>query len=188
MLPDFDRMAIDQHVMTVSSDGSLNASGFILGFPHVLFSYAAHLAGIEIDELTGGVSVLFYLAVTDAGRIINPQGVEQQVQGAVAQGLGYALYEDLRLRDGKILNPSLTDYIIPTALDVPDVASLTIETIESTGPFGMKGMGEVGMNGPLPVVAGAVLDAVGVWSNRSPVTAERILDALGLNKGVGRKP
>ncbi len=178
MLPDSDRVAIDQHVMTVASDGNLNASGFILGFPHVLFSYSAHLVGIEIDELTGGVSVLFYLAVTDAGRIINPQGVEQQIHGAVAQGLGYALYEDIRLRDGKILNPSFTNYIIPTSLDVPDIASLTVETVESTGPFGMKGMGEVGMNGPLPVVAGAVLDAVGVWSNRSPITAERILDAL----------
>lgn len=178
MLQDSDRTAIDQHVMTVASDGNLNASGFILGFPHVLFSYSAHLAGIEIDELTGGVSILFYLAVTDAGRIINPQGVEQQIHGAVVQGLGYALYEDIRLRDGKILNPSFTDYIIPTSLDVPDIASLTVETVESTGPFGMKGMGEVGMNGPLPVVAGAVLDAVGLWINRSPVTAERILDAL----------
>jgi CO/xanthine dehydrogenase Mo-binding subunit len=178
MLQDSDRTAIDQHVMTVASDGNLNSSGFILGFPHVLFSYSAHLAGIEIDELTGGVSVLFYLTVTDAGRIINPQGVEQQIHGAVAQGLGYALYEDIRLRDGKILNPSFTDYIIPTSMDVPDIASLTVETVESTGPFGMKGMGEVGMNGPLPVVAGAVLDAVGLWINRSPVTAERILDAL----------
>ncbi len=187
MLPDLDRTAIDQHVMTVSSDGNLNASGFILGFPHVLFSYAAHLVGIEIDELTGAVSVLFYLAVTDAGRIINPQGVAQQVQGAVAQGIGYSLYEDVRLLDGKILNPSFTDYIIPTALDVPDVVSLTVETVETTGPFGMKGTGEVGMNGPLPVVAGAILDAVGVWSNRSPVTAERILDMLGLNKGARRK-
>jgi CO/xanthine dehydrogenase Mo-binding subunit len=187
MLQDSDRMAIDQHVMTVSADGGLKASGFILGFPHVLFSYAAHLAGIEIDELTGGVSVLFYLAVTDAGRIINPQGVEQQVQGAVAQGLGYAQCEDVRLRDGKILNPSLTDYIIPTALDVPEVASLTVETVESTGPFGMKGMGEVCMNGPLPVVAGAVLDAVGVWSNRSPIMADRILEAL-MNKDGGRQP
>ena len=187
MLPDSDRTAIDQHVVTVALDGNLNASGFILGFPHVLFSYAAHLAGIEIDELTGGVSVLFYLAVTDAGRIINPQGVAQQVQGGVAQGLGYALCEDVLIRDGKILNPSLTDYIIPTSLDVPDIASLTVETVESTGPFGMKGMGEVGMNGPLPVVAGAVLDAVGVWVKRSPVTAERILEALGLNFGAGRK-
>jgi CO/xanthine dehydrogenase Mo-binding subunit len=188
MLPESDRTAIDQHVMTVASDGNLNASGFILGFPHILFSYAAHLAGIEIDELTGGISVLFYLAVSDAGRIINPQGVEQQVQGAVAQGLGYALYEDVLVRDGRILNPSLTDYIIPTTLDIPDITSLSIETVESTGPFGMKGVGEVGMNGPLPVVAGAVLDAVGVWSNRSPVTAERVLEALGLINGEGRKP
>jgi CO/xanthine dehydrogenase Mo-binding subunit len=188
MLPDSDRMAIDQHVMAVASDGNLNASGFILGFPHVLFSYSAHIAGIEIDALTGGVSVLFYLAVTDAGRIINPQGVEQQVQGAVAQGLGYALFEDVRLREGKILNPSLTDYIIPTALDVPDVVSLTVETVESTGPFGMKGMGEVVVNGPLPVVAGAVLDAAGAWFTRSPVTADRILAVLDVNKGVGRKP
>lgn len=188
MIPDSDRTAIDQHVMTVSADGGLKASGFVIGFPHVLFSYAAHLVGIEIDELTGGISVLFYLAVTDAGRIINPQGVAQQAQGGVAQGLGYALCEDVRVRDGKILNPTFTDYIIPTTLDVPDVESLTVETVESTGPFGMKGMGEVCMNGPLPVVAGAVLDAAGVWINRSPITADRILDALGSSNGAGRKP
>ena len=94
----------------------------------------------------------------------------------------------VRLRDGKILNPSFSDYIIPTALDVPDVASLTVENVESTGPFGMKGMGEVVVNGPLPVIAGAVLDAVGAWFTRSPVTVDRILAALDVNKGAGRKP
>ncbi len=188
MLPEADRTAIDQHVMTVAPDGNLKASGFILGFPHVLFSYAAHLAGIEIDALTGAVSIRFYLAVTDAGRLINPQAVVAQVQGAVAQGLGYAMNEDVRLLDGRILNPAFTDYIIPTALDVPEIASLSVETVESTGPFGMKGMGEVCVNGPLPAVAGAVLDAAGVWCNRSPVTAERVLDAMGLNKVARRKP
>ena len=112
----------------------------------------------------------------------------QQVHGAAAQGMGYALGEDVRLGEGKILNPSFTDYIIPTALDVPDVVSLTVETVEATGPFGMKGMGEVVVNGPLPAVAGAVLDATGVWINQSPVTAEWILGAIGTNRRFGGKP
>jgi CO/xanthine dehydrogenase Mo-binding subunit len=183
MFPESDRISIDQYVMSVALDGNLDAAGFKIGFPHVFFSYSAHLAGIEIDELTGRISVLFYLAVTDAGRIVNPQGVAQQVQGGVAQGLGYALCEAVALRDGQIMNPSFTDYIIPTALDMPDIISLTVETDEPTGPFGMKGVGEVCMNGPLPAVAGAVHDAIGGWCRRSPISPGHIMESLKRNMG-----
>ncbi|MFH1139185.1 MAG: xanthine dehydrogenase family protein molybdopterin-binding subunit [Pseudomonadota bacterium] len=150
-----------------------------LGLPHLVFSYACHLALVEIDELTGAVEVKGYLAVTDAGRVINPQAYEQQVQGGIVQGLGYALFEDYRVDDrGRGLCPNLATYIIPTALDAPDLESLAVQTHEPSGPHGLKGVGEIPINGPLPAVSNAVAAALGVRIFQYPITAERVLQAL----------
>ncbi|MFB3905718.1 MAG: xanthine dehydrogenase family protein molybdopterin-binding subunit [Acidobacteriota bacterium] len=181
LFPEADRTVLSQFVMPVSQDGIETGKEFRIGFPHVLFSYAAHLAGVEVDQLTGKVDVKCYLAVTDGGRIINPVAFEQQVHGAVGQGLGYSLTEEIRLDHGRIENPSFTDYIIPTSMDIPDITSVAVETVEATGPFGMKGMGEVDANGPLPAIAGAVEDAVGRRLRRSPL---RMDDVLTGNSGT----
>jgi CO/xanthine dehydrogenase Mo-binding subunit len=181
--PETDRTALNQFIMPVSQDHVDTGKEFKIGFPHVLFSYAAHLAYVEVDELTGKVDVKGYLAVTEGGRIINPSGFEQQVQGAVAQGIGYGLMEEVLLDKGRILNPNLTSYIIPTSMDIPDIASVSVETVESTGPFGMKGIGEVGTNAPLPAIAGAVEDAVRCRLTRSPLTPGRILRAMAGRRG-----
>lgn len=173
-----DRVCINQFIMPVSQDVPDTGKEFLIGFPHVFFSYAAHLACIEIDELTGKIDVKNYFAATEAGRVINPQCFEQQVQGAVAQGLGYALCEQLLLEEGKILNPNFTTYILPTSLDIPDISSVAVQTVEPTGPFGMKGVGEVGINGPLPAVANAVKDALGSCPARSPLRAGSMLEVL----------
>jgi CO/xanthine dehydrogenase Mo-binding subunit len=149
-----------------------------LGIPHTIFSYATHLARIEVDELTGRIDVLDYLAATDAGRVLNPQLYEQQVQGGIVQGLGYALCEDYMVDEGRGLTPNLATYILPTAVDAPDMVSEPVETLEATGPCGMKGVGEIPINGPLPAVANAVADACGVRTFRAPLTPERILEAL----------
>jgi len=133
---------------------------------------------VEIDDLTGRVDVLDYLAATDAGRVLNPQLYEQQVQGGVVQGLGYALSEDYMVKDGRGLTPNLATYIIPTAMDAPDMISVPVEPVEPTGPFGQKGVGEIPINGPLPAVANAVADACGVRTLEAPLTPERILAAL----------
>ncbi len=178
ILPEGDRTCTDQFIMDVSRDATGTGQAFPIGFPHVFFSYGAHAACVEVDELTGKAEVLDYLAVTDGGRVINPRNFEQQVQGAVAQGLGYALTEEVLLREGRIANPDFADYVLPTFLDIPDIASRTVETVEETGPFGMKGIGEVGVNAPLPAVANAVRDALGIRFRRSPLTPERILEAL----------
>ncbi len=175
LFPDSDRFCLGQSIMTVTQDVPDTGKEFVIGFPHVLFSYAAHLAYVEVDALTGKTDVLDYLAVTDGGRIINPQGFDQQVQGGVAQGIGYALMENLLVGQGRIRNPDLTTYIIPTALDIPEIASVAVQTVEPTGPFGMKGVGEVGVNAPLPAIASAVDDALGRSLNRSPLLAERVL-------------
>jgi len=179
LFPESDRVCISQFVMPVAQDGLDTGKEFFIGFPHVFFSYAAHLACVEVDELTGKSDVKHYLAVTEGGRVINPQCFEQQVEGAVAQGLGYALSEQLLLRDGEVLNPNFTTYLLPTSMDLPDIAVLAVETIEPTGPFGMKGIGEVGVNASLPAVANAVRDAFGHGPSRSPLTAEHLLALLG---------
>jgi CO/xanthine dehydrogenase Mo-binding subunit len=146
--------------------------------PHLIYSYGAHLVYVEIDRLTGEAEVKDYLAVTDAGRVINPQVFEQQIQGAIAQGLGYALYEEYMVDQGVHLTRDLATYIIPTSMDIPEMTSIPVETIEESGPFGMKGAGEIAMSGPLPAVANAIYDACGIRIPRSPFTAEKILKEL----------
>ncbi len=156
----------------------VHSSSKIFGLPHILFSYAAHLAYVEVDELTGEIEVKTYLSASDCGRVINPQIYEQQIQGGIAQGLGYALSEDFVVKEGKGLTPDLSTYIIPTTLDVPEMVSIPVEIEEPTGPFGLKGIGEISINGPLPAVANALVDACGIRLSRSPFTPERVLTAM----------
>lgn len=152
------------------------------GVPHLIFSYGAHLACVEVDQLTGEVEVQQYLAVTEAGRIINPQIFEQQIHGGIAQGLGYALCEDFVVEEGRIKTPDLSTYIIPTSLDVPDMETAMVQLHEPTGPFGLKGAGEIAMDGPFPAVANAVADACGIRPLRSPLTAERVWRGMEENR------
>jgi len=158
------------------------------GMPHTLFSYGAHLACVEVDEPTGRVDVKHYLAVHDCGKVINPQIYDQQIQGGIAQGLGYALYEDFEVADGRILTPDLFTYTIPTAADVPEIESIAVEIYEPTGPFGLKGVGEISTSGPLPAIANAVADACGIRLFRSPYTAERVLTAIREREEQGAAP
>ncbi|HNS15036.1 MAG TPA: xanthine dehydrogenase family protein molybdopterin-binding subunit [Syntrophorhabdaceae bacterium] len=146
--------------------------------PHIIFSYGAHLAYVEIDTLTGCIEVTGYLAVTDAGNVINPQAYEQQIQGGIAQGIGFALSEDYKAANGHADTNSLATYIIPTAMDVPDMLSVAADNAEETGPFGMKGIGEISISGPVPAIANAVADACGIRIGRNPITAENIFRAL----------
>lgn len=150
--------------------------------PHIIYSYGAHLVYIEIDTLTGEVEVKRYLAVTDAGKVINPQAYEQQIQGAIAQGIGYALHEDYQVDGGMSRTPDLATYIIPTSMDIPEIISIPIEIGEESGPFGMKGVGEIAMSGPMPAIANAIYDACGIRISRSPYTAEKILSGLSHNE------
>lgn len=153
------------------------------GFPHAVFSYAVHLVRVEVDALTGQVSVSDYLTVSDCGRILNPRLFEGQQEGAVVQGLGYALCEEVRCEAGRMKTTDLTTYIIPTASDVPRMESIAIPLVEHTGPFGLKGAGEIGIDGPAPAVANAISDACGLRLYRFPLTAERILTALSKGEG-----
>jgi CO/xanthine dehydrogenase Mo-binding subunit len=179
ILDESERVSVFQFQAPVSQARPTEDENLRLhGIPHLIFSYGAHLAYVEVDELTGKVEVRHYLAVTDCGRIINPQIFEQQTQGGIAQGLGYALCEDFVVKDGVIQTPDLSTYIIPTSMDIPEMESVAVELPEETGPFGLKGTGEIVVDGPLPALANAVADACGVRILHAPLTAEKILRAL----------
>jgi CO/xanthine dehydrogenase Mo-binding subunit len=171
-----ERVCLGQYVAPTCKEVPDTAKGFFIGFPHVIFGYGAHLVRLEVDSLTGQITVCDYLAVTDGGRVLNPAMFDQQVQGGVAQGLGYALMEDFLVQDGMVRTPDFATYLIPGSLDVPEIISIAAQgEPEETGPFGMKGIGEVAMNGPLPAVANAVADACGVRLYHGPLTPERVL-------------
>ncbi|MBN2706449.1 MAG: xanthine dehydrogenase family protein molybdopterin-binding subunit [Deltaproteobacteria bacterium] len=148
------------------------------GIPHLIFSYGVHLAAVEIDRLTGEITVKRYLAVTDCGSLINPQLFEQQMQGGIAQGIGYALYENLKVEGGLVLTPDFSTYIIPGALDLPSMTCTAVSQPEQSGPFGLKGVGEIAIDAPLPAIANAVADACGYRCRDFPLTAEGLLPSL----------
>jgi CO/xanthine dehydrogenase Mo-binding subunit len=148
------------------------------GFPHAVYSYAAHLAAVEVDELTGQTELLDYLTVSDCGRVLNPQLLSQQMDGAVVQGMGYALCEDFIAQKGQSLTLDFSTYIIPSALDAPRIENIFLKSHDSSSPLGMRGAGEIGVNGPLPAVGNAIARACGAALTRFPLTPERVLEAL----------
>ena len=144
------------------------------------YTFGAHAAEVEVDTETGVVRVLRYAAAHDVGRAINPQSVEGQIEGGVVQGLGYGLMEEVVLEDGINLTTSFSTYLIPTAVDVPDVRALIVESGEGLGPFNARGIGEPPIGPPAAALANAIEDATGVRITRLPITAERVARALGL--------
>jgi CO/xanthine dehydrogenase Mo-binding subunit len=142
-------------------------------------SYHAHLAEVEVDRDTGRVRVTRYVVAQDVGRAINPTMIEGQVHGGVAQGLGYALFEELRIaEDGRVADRSLETYRLPTVLDVPPVDLEILENPCESGPFGAKGAAEPPIVPVAAVVACAVADAIGRPIDRLPLTPFRVLAAL----------
>ncbi len=178
-LNDDERVAVHHFRAPVARDGlGVEENLSLHGLPHTLFSYGAHAAALEVDEITGIVDVKRYVAISDCGKVINPQVYEQQIQGGIAQGLGFALSESFDVLNGQVLTPDFTTYLVPTAPDVPEMETLAVEIHEPTGPFGLKGVGEIATNGPLPAVANAVRDACGIRCSEFPLTPERVKAAL----------
>jgi len=150
------------------------------------YAFAAQAAEVEVDTETGEVKVLKIAAAHDVGRALNPMAVEGQIEGGVSMGLGYGLGEELVLEEGKMLNPNFADYALPTALDMPPIDPIIVETVDPEGPFGAKGMAEPANNPTAPAIANAVYDAVGVRIKDLPITAEKVLKALK-EKESGKK-
>jgi len=141
--------------------------------------FAAHFAEVEVEDETGVVRVLEYVAAVDCGTALNPTLAEGQTEGAVVNGIGYALTERyLFSSKGKMLNPSFGRYKIPCSADIPKLTTILVPTYEPSGPFGAKSVSEISINGPLPVIANAIFDAVGVRLYDAPFTPERVLEAL----------
>lgn len=143
------------------------------------FTYGAHAVEVEVDEETGEVRVLKYAASHDVGRMVNPQRVEGQIQGAVAQGVGYALTENIPVESGMVGSTLLADYLVPTAVDLPDIQAIPLELHPGKGPFGARGIGEPPIGPPAPALASAIADAVGGPApTELPMTPERVLATL----------
>ncbi len=142
------------------------------------YTFGADTVEVEVDPETGRVRVLNYVGAKDAGNIIHPIGAEGQVEGGAAQGLGYGLTEDLVCDNGHPINPTMMDYKIFSAVEMPPVKSIFVETNDPRGPYGAKGLGEMGLTLSAPAVANAIYDAVGVRITELPITPEKILMAL----------
>ncbi len=143
------------------------------------YAYGTQGVELEVDEETGEVRILKMVAVHDVGKVLNRQTLEGQTYGALAQGIGYALFEEVLTEGGRILNPNFTDYKIPTIEDLAFPIELDfIESDDPHGPFGAKGVGEPGLVPTAPAIGNAIWDALGVRINDLPITPEKILWAL----------
>ena len=158
------------------------------GDVHVCFTFAASRAVVEVDSELGLVRVLQVAAAVDAGRVLNPMGLTGQIEGGTAQGLGLGLMEEVQLADGVIRNPSFTDYLIPTILDMPPVVSVAVEEPEPGSPYGLKGVGESPTIVATAAVVAALRDATGRELNRAPVSPDELVGLRGPVRGADRPP
>ena len=140
---------------------------------------ACHMVDVEVDPDTGKVTILRYTALQDAGKAIHPSYVEGQIQGGVAQGIGWALNEEYFINDqGHMVNSSYLDYRMPTSLDLPMIDTVVVEIANPSHPYGVRGVGEVCIVPPMAAISNAVYNAIGVRMNSLPINPGRVLEAL----------
>ncbi len=151
------------------------------------YGFGSQMAEVEVDIETGIVRVLRLACANDVGRAINPMAVEGQIEGGAQLGLGYALTEELIVKEGQVVNPDFRLYRLFTAADMPHIETHLIETDDPEGPFGAKGVGEMGGTPTAAAVANAIYDAVGIRLTEVPMTPERVLAALDKKYGRGYK-
>jgi CO/xanthine dehydrogenase Mo-binding subunit len=157
------------------------------GDAYAAYSWAADVADVEVDLRTCQVRVMDFVAVQEVGRVINPTLAAGQVQGGIAQAIGWALYENVVLEDGAMKNAQMTNYIIPTSTDLPPLRVFFEEMPSIHGPGGAKGIGEMPIDGPAPAVVNAVCSAVGVSLNEIPLTPERLMEAINTQRPGEKK-
>jgi CO/xanthine dehydrogenase Mo-binding subunit len=141
---------------------------------HVAFAFVAHRAVVDVDPELGLVKVVQIATAQDVGRVLNPLSVLGQIEGGIAQGLGLAVMEEIIVQDGKVRNPSFTDYLLPTALDAPTVIASMIEEPDPQAPMGAKGVGEPPCISVTPAIVAAIRHAVGKSIDRCPVRPQDI--------------
>ncbi|QIN83914.1 xanthine dehydrogenase subunit D [Rubrobacter tropicus] len=150
----------------------LNENG--QGDAHLQFAFAAHRAVVEVDTELGLVRVVEIATAQDVGKVMNPQALEGQIEGGIAQGLGLALLEEIQVKRGKVLNASFTDYLLPTILDMPPVKMEILELSDPEAPYGLKGVGEPPTISSTPAIVAALRDATGRPLTRIPAKPEQI--------------
>ena len=148
------------------------------GDAYACYIFATQVADVEVDTDTGDITVLRVAAAHDVGRAINPMGIEQQIEGAILQGMGYAVMEEVVLENGYTKTPAFSKYLIPTAMDAPEITTYIVESEEPNGPFGAKGVGEGAIIPTAPAIVNAVYNAIGIRFTSIPITPEKVLAAL----------
>jgi CO/xanthine dehydrogenase Mo-binding subunit len=147
--------------------------------PNFAYGYVAEACEVEVDIETGHVRVLRVWCADDVGKAINPGLVRGQIEGAIIQAQGYVITENFQTKDGQVLTPYLSNYLIPTVLDVPQqIDSIILEYPDPIGPWGARGMGEMPYLPFAPAVCASVKDAIGIWFDSFPLTPEKVLKAL----------
>ncbi|MDD3401142.1 MAG: xanthine dehydrogenase family protein molybdopterin-binding subunit [Eubacteriales bacterium] len=172
-------------VGTFTLENNINTdkkTGVAKHHPAAFWTMGVNGCEVEVDTETGHIKVLKMVSCFDAGKAINPTLFKAQSEGAMVQALGTALFEELKLKDGKVLNKSFVDYKIPTADDIPELVAKYIEHAEPTGPYGARGVGEPLMVPGAPCIANAVYNAIGVRFTRMPITPDDVLNALRKKK------
>lgn len=166
------------HSLYVNNQHQIIASASMVS-PYSPPPFAVHFAEIEVDEETGIIKPIKYVAAMDCGQAINPELVKGQILGAVSEGLGYALTEEYIFDNkGSMLNASFGDYRIFSTRDMPDVVPILVETYEPTGPYGAKSAAEININGPAPAIANALYDAIGIRVKDFPLTPEKVFKEI----------
>jgi CO/xanthine dehydrogenase Mo-binding subunit len=155
--------------------------------PSAFWMYATQAAEVEVDPCSGRVEVLRIASAHDVGKSINPRLIEGQIQGALAMGVGTTLLEEMEVEEGRVLNPSFTDYRIPTSLDVPEMIPIIVEQPHRDGPYGAKGLGEPALAPTAAAIANAIYRATGVRVKDLPITPGKILKGLEKTRGDGEE-
>ncbi len=166
---------VEGHFYLPKEKEEIEGSG---GAPHHLYGYLTHVVMVEVDTLTGETDVLRVVSIPDAGKVMNPQGLEGQTEGGAVMGIGYTLFEDVLIEEGYHKTRNFTDYIIPTIRETPIIETFPVEEEEASGPFGAKGIGEVVMIPIIAAIMSAIYDATGARIYHLPATPERVFNAL----------
>jgi CO/xanthine dehydrogenase Mo-binding subunit len=146
------------------------------------YSFATYVAEIEVDVITGEIRVINFVALQEVGRVLNPVLAAGQIEGGVAQGIGLALYEKVEWQNGSMANSQMTNYIIPTSVDIPPIRVFFEEIPYAYGAMGAKGIGELPIDGPAPAIINAVENALGIPFNHVPLMPEDVLQKLGMTQ------
>ena len=153
-----------------------------IGFPHAMYTFVAQAVKLRVDPVTGSISLLDIAAATECGKVINPLSLAGQIQGGIGMSIGFCLGEDCSFNNGELIHKDFSTYLMPTSIDVPNIASYHVDAYEESGPLGAKGAAEVSTVSIAPAINEAVRQASGAILTKLPLSREDILKALELRE------